>query len=119
MKRKSTVSAFGSRLAGLRKVRGITQVQLGKKIGVSHRVIAYYEGETDFPPTHLLVPMAKVLKVTTDELLGVKNTKSELVPENAALWRRFKKVETLPKNDQRALSHYLNALLEKNEKNAS
>ena len=115
MKRKSTVSNFGSRLAGLRKVRGITQVQLAKKIGVSHRVIAYYEGETDFPPTHLLVPMAKVLKVTTDELLGIKNIEPQLDPENAALWRRFKKIETLPKSDQRAIFHYLNALLKKND----
>jgi len=28
-------------------------------------------------------------------------------PQHAALWRRLKKIETLPKQDQKALLHYL------------
>jgi hypothetical protein len=35
-------------------------------------------------------------------------------PQNAALWRRLKKIESLPKRDQETLLHYLDALVQKN-----
>jgi hypothetical protein len=34
-------------------------------------------------------------------------------PQHAALWRQ-KKIERLPKRDQKALLHYLDALVQKN-----
>ena len=115
MKRESTIKDFGTRLAALRKERGLTQAQLGELVGVSYRVIAYYEGETSYPPAHLMEPLAKALKVSTDELLGIRELKRERNPENAALWRRLRKIEALPKKDQKALLHYLDALVQKNE----
>jgi len=49
-----------------------------------------------------------------EELLGVKAIKQQRDPQHAALWRRLKKIETLPKQDQKALLHYLDALVKKN-----
>jgi transcriptional regulator with XRE-family HTH domain len=77
-------------------------------------VIAYYEGETNYPPAHLIEPLAKALNVSVEELLGVKAIKQQRDPQHAALWRRLKKIETLPKQDQKALLHYLDALVRKN-----
>jgi transcriptional regulator with XRE-family HTH domain len=114
MRKENLENNFGNRLARLRKISGLTQQELGEKIGVSKRVIAYYEGETSYPPAHLIEPLAKVLKISTDELLGLKSLKQQRDPEHAALWRRLKKVETLPKKDQKALLHYLDALVSKN-----
>jgi transcriptional regulator with XRE-family HTH domain len=114
MKQTSTIEGFGKRLADLRKAMGLTQKELGERVGVSNRVIAYYEGETDYPPAHLVEPLAKALKVSSDELLGLKRIKQQLNPEHAALWRRLKKIEALPKRDQKALLHYLDALVSKN-----
>lgn len=115
MKRTTmTKTDFGKRLAALRKEQGLTQTELGNKVGVSCRVIAYYEGETSYPPAHLIEPLAKALKVSSDELLGIKNIKQQRDPQHAALWRRLKKIETLPKQDQKALLHYLDALVKKN-----
>jgi transcriptional regulator with XRE-family HTH domain len=107
MKRESTITGFGKRLAQLRKARGITQKELGEAIGVSNRVIAYYEKETNYPPAHLIVPLARALKVTTDELLGMTETTEEIGSQTAALWRKLKIVETLPRTDQRAILHYI------------
>jgi len=114
--KRTTVTAkdFGKRLANLRKELGLTQTELGERVGVSCRVIAYYEGETQYPPAHLIEPLAKALKVSTDELLGVKVIKQQRDPQYAALWRRLKKIESLPKRDQKALLHYLDALVQKN-----
>lgn len=97
MRKKTTVNGFGQRLAYFRKAKGLTQQVLGEMVGVSNRVIAYYEGETDDPPAHLIVPMANASGITMDELLGIVETKNDFDPNNAALWRRLKIVEELPK----------------------
>lgn len=111
MKRKTTVNGFGKRLAYYRKAKGLTQQTLSEKIGVSGRVIAYYESETDYPPAHLIVPLAQALEVTTDELLGVSGSKEDLDPQNAALWRKLKVIEKLPPKDQKAVLHYINMII--------
>ena len=106
---------FGKRLAEFRKARGITQIEFAKKIGTSQRMIAYYEGPSDYVPADLLPRMAKVLKVTTDELLGLKKSKHEFKPSNPSLWRKLRNIEKLPPKDQKAVVHYLEALLAKSK----
>ena len=93
------------------QAKGLTQQTLSEKIGVSGRVIAYYESETDYPPAHLIVPLAQALEVTTDELLGVSGSKEDLDPQNAALWRKLKVIEKLPPKDQKAVLHYINMII--------
>ena len=63
------VVGFGARLIALRKAADLTQEQLATKINASRRVIAYYEGETEHPPTTILPRLAQVLGVSADELL--------------------------------------------------
>lgn len=104
--------SFGERIERFRKARGLTQEELAQKIGTSQRVIAYYEGETTHIPSNLLVPIAKALKVSVDELLGLKRQEMDS-PRYAALWRKLKKAEALPKKDQKAVLHYIEALLAK------
>jgi len=60
---------FGTRLVALRKAARLTQEELATRIGVSRRVIAYYEGETEYPPTHILPRLAEVLGVSLGKLL--------------------------------------------------
>jgi len=116
VKQKPANQNFGQRLATLRKNRGLTQTELGDKVGVSYRVIAYYEGETDYPPAHLLPALAQVLKLPVDELLGIKKSKQEEKSPAVALLRKLKKAENLPKKDQKALLHFLEAMLQKGER---
>lgn len=111
MKRSSTINDFGKKLAALRKGNGLTQTELGEKVGVSKRVIAYYEGETKYPPTHLIVPLSKALNVTTDELLGVKPTKDKSHSQSPKLQRRMNKIEQLPPSQQRALLQTIDAFV--------
>lgn len=84
-------------------------------VGVSKRVIAYYEGETTYPPAHLIVPLSEALKVSTDELLGVKKKKEILDERYAAMWRRLKIIETFSEADKKALIHYVNTISKKNK----
>lgn len=97
---------FGGRLAQLRKAAGFTQTQLAHELGISRRRIAYYEAESDHPPANLLADLARVLNLSTDQLLGsalVKQpAKNTLSPR---LERRLKQIERLsPKPKQQLLS---------------
>lgn len=106
---------FGERLTRIRKQRGVTQEELGQAVGVSKRVIAYYEGESPYPPIHLTAQLAETLHVTADELLGLKPTKEHLSPEELKLWRRFKKVRGLSVRDQKTVYSLIRALVVRRE----
>lgn len=99
----------------MRKSHGLTLAALGEKVGVSYRMIAYYELESKYPPAHLIIPLAKALKVSADELLGIKELKYQINPKYPSLWRRLKKVESLSKSDQKALLKMIDGLLAKNK----
>lgn len=114
--KERTVEGFGRRLAEIRKDRGITQAQLGKKVGVSNRVIAYYETESGQPPGALLVDLCKALKVSADELLGIKPAKEPKNPKLARLMNRLKKVADLPQADQRSILQHVDALVDARKK---
>ena len=107
-----TLDGFGARLAALRQSRGLTQTELGDAAGVSQRVIAYYETETTQPPGALLVDFAQALKVSTDELLGLKPTSDKLAPKTARLLKRLQRIEELPPADQRAVLKLVDAMLD-------
>jgi DNA modification methylase len=65
----SDIAGFGDRLIELRKAAGFTQQKLAEELGITRRMIAYYEGETQHPPTTILPRMAQALGVSADELL--------------------------------------------------
>ena len=65
---------LATRLRHYRKAAGLSQQELGEKVYMSQRGISNYDtGARDISmPT--LIRLAKVLEVTTDELLGLKRT---------------------------------------------
>lgn len=105
---------FGKRLARLRKTAGYSQYTLADAVGITNRMVAYYEGETTHPPTHLLPKLAQVLGVTTDQLLGIKEIK-EVKQKDNRLWQRFARVEKLPPKQRKKIVDILDAFLEREE----
>jgi transcriptional regulator with XRE-family HTH domain len=108
---KENAESFGKRLARLRKAAGFSQRELAAELGISHRVIAYYEGETEHPPTHLLPHLAKALKVSADELMGLEKSKKNGRTQDTRLWRRFSQVEKLPPPKRKQIVQILDAFL--------
>ena len=102
---------FNTTLVAIRKERGLTQRQLAKITGISYRMIAHYETQAKSFPHHIIPILTKALRVSADELLGVKHLKQQLDPEHAKLWRRLKKAEHLSLKDRKALFDFLDALL--------
>jgi transcriptional regulator with XRE-family HTH domain len=62
---------FGDRIKQLRENAGITQAELGKLIGVSDRVLGYYESNERFPrKQEIIAKLADSFNVSVDYLLG-------------------------------------------------
>jgi transcriptional regulator with XRE-family HTH domain len=113
-KRKTHTPAdetFGQRLARLRKARGFSQTELGELLGVSQRVMTYYECQSERPPAYLLPRLAEALDVSVDELLGVQPVKETPAPRNTRLWRKLREIEKLPPGDRRAVLKVVDGLL--------
>lgn len=110
--KKEPQFAFGQRLFSLRKARGLTQVQLAEALGTTQRVISYYETEAELPPSTAIIPLARVLGVSTDELLGLRPAQANgnSSPQKQRLWKRFQKMDALPTKDQRAVIRLINSL---------
>jgi transcriptional regulator with XRE-family HTH domain len=119
--KKEPHSAFGKRLFALRKARGLTQVQLAEALGTTQRVISYYETDAELPPSTAIIPLARALGVSTDELLGLRpaqaNGNSSV--QKQRLWKRFQKMEVLPTKDQRAVIRLINSLAGSSQAEAS
>jgi len=105
-----SLTDFGRRLVTLRKKADYTQVELASELGITQRMISYYEGHTDYPPSALLPDLAEVLGVSTDQLLGVKPIKKTPKPDSR-LQRRVKQIEKLPTKDRRQLVQVIDTFL--------
>lgn len=106
------LEGFGTRLTTIRKSRGMTQAELGAAVGVSNRVIAYYEQDQAQPPGPLLADLAQALRVSTDELLGLEPFREKTTPGVARLRKRLRQVEALPRADQQAVLKFVEALVQ-------
>ncbi|GMU63470.1 MAG: hypothetical protein AMXMBFR34_52330 [Myxococcaceae bacterium] len=104
---KPPQSEFGHRLVAIRQARGLTQTQLADAMGTTQRVISRLETVADYPTVPLLLELCRVLKVSSDELLGLKPPPRveppRQPPEEKRLWRHLRVVAQLPERDQRAV----------------
>jgi len=112
---KSGEESFGDRLARLRKAAGYTLRELGAEVGVSHRMLVYYENHAEGPPAHLLPQLCKALGVSADELLGIESQEGKRNghASDRRLWRRFREVEKLRPAQRRPIIQLIDAFLVK------
>ena len=61
---------FGQRFSRLRKAKGMTQEVIAEKMNISPQAVSKWENDLSAPDVSLLLPLAELLGVTTDTLLG-------------------------------------------------
>lgn len=111
-------ASFGQRLTALRKAAGYTQQELAGEVGVSRRMIAYYEGQSEHPPTTLLPALAQALHVSADELLGLEAPATKRAgsrPRDNRMQRRLQQIENLPPEERRQLIQIVDAFIERGQ----
>lgn len=64
-----------SRFKDLRIARGLTQVQLAKKLGTSQQTISRVEFNDEMVPTEILIKASKFYNVSVDYILGLSDEK--------------------------------------------
>lgn len=112
-KRKTEVIAsFGDRLASLRKAAGYTQVELAAEMGITQRMVAYYEAPNAQPPAHLLPQLAQTLGVSVDVLLGLVEPRRPKKIATNRLERRLLEIEKLDPKAKRQLTQLLDTFIE-------
>ncbi len=105
---KETLS---QRIARLRKEKGYTQSDLADKIGTIRELISNYERERIRPNYEMVIRLAIALEVTSDELLGLKPTKTNGNKPSLKYTRRMKQIEALPPSQQKALLKTIDAFI--------
>lgn len=75
---------FGKRVASLREERELTQVQLGKKVGVTGTCVWNWEGGNTFPRPAALNRLAQALGTTVEFLSSGKDSRLMEQGESAA-----------------------------------
>lgn len=63
---------IGQRIKELRKKKDLTQEKLADLLGVTYQSVSKWECGTTMPDLAMILPLARVLRVSTDELLGMK-----------------------------------------------
>jgi transcriptional regulator with XRE-family HTH domain len=104
-RRTDVIDAFGERLATLRKAAGYTQVEFAAEVGVTQRMVAYYES-----------PAATALGVTIDEMFGPPAKRKLAKQEgDSRLRRRLLAIEKLDVAEKRQVLQVIDAFIERGQ----
>lgn len=104
---------IGNRLRDLRLQRGMTQVELAQELGIMQSAISDYEKGIVRVHAALVAALAKALKVSADELLGLKEPKENGHTKDRRFVRRLDKIDRLTKRDRQTLLGTIDAFLTK------
>lgn len=97
---------FGKRLTEVRKLRKLSQDELGKRVDVHGAVIGRYERDEVKPSIEMAKALAEVLEVSLDYLVGSTDTLLEKAVVNKIL-----DIQKLKPNDKEHVFALLDAFL--------
>ncbi len=97
---------FGQHIASIRRRVGLSQSELGKKVGTSGDIIGKYERDEVKPSIEVASKIADVLEVSLDFLLGKTS-----VQMDKANMKRLQDVEALPEEDRLHIIYALDNLI--------
>ena len=63
------IQAVGRQISDLRRAKGLTQAELGNRLGVTYQAVSKWERAETLPDTAILPELAEVLETTVDNLL--------------------------------------------------
>jgi transcriptional regulator with XRE-family HTH domain len=87
------------------------QLELAEKLSVSQSVLSRYERGAIRLHGTLVAEMAKILRVSTDELLGLRETKHNGTHQDRRFIRRLEQIEKLPRRKKQALLSTIDSFL--------
>jgi transcriptional regulator with XRE-family HTH domain len=120
------IMSIGKNIRKLRKDRGLTQAELGAKIGTRQKVIADYENGISKPPRDRLLALAKFFDMQVEKLIGKedaleipKPTEEPKIHGNKRTAKLIQAFEELSETEQRVILNQTQALAEKRKNGKS
>lgn len=115
---------LGERIRALRLQKGLTQVELGKKMGMTQSNISEIERGIRGLTVRQLLRLSSILSASTDSillgsssiLLGSSSTENGTPNLSLRVLRRAQRIQELPLRKQRALLETVDALLDKHQR---
>ena len=105
---------IGKRIARIRKLRGYSQEALAAEMGISQKQVTDYETGRVHLNEVMITRFALTLKVSSDELLGLKGLRERESPPTLRHSRRLRELMQLPEAKKRAVFKILDDLIRAN-----
>jgi transcriptional regulator with XRE-family HTH domain len=99
-----------SRLRELREAAGISQRELARIIGQDSSNVSFWERSGRVPRADLLVPIAKALGSTVEDLLGAPRGGKVTAP-GGKLGSAFQQASRLPRRQQEKLAEFVRVFI--------
>ena len=105
---------FGRKLAALRKERGWSQEQFAKQLGISRKMVDYYERRAQNPSVDFVKQAAEILDVQAAVLIDEldDNKKRKKPGPQSRLEQRIEEIRKLPRKDQEFVLRMLDTVLD-------
>lgn len=73
---------LGMMISSLRKEKGMTQLDLAERMGVTDKAVSKWERDLSFPDINSIPKLAEIFEVSVDELMQVKTDTKENIGKN-------------------------------------
>ena len=73
---------LGMMISSLRKEKGMTQLELAEKMGVTDKAVSKWERDLSYPDINSIPKLAEIFGVSVDELMQVKTETKEKISKN-------------------------------------
>lgn len=111
---KNKRTAFGERLHSLRQQAGLSQQELGVKLGLSQRAYAHWERNPVALRPDQLLNLAQALNVSVDDLVGTNGQKKRGNGPTGRMHQLFEAASRLPRSQQQKIAALLEAFIAHN-----
>ncbi|NCA66511.1 MAG: XRE family transcriptional regulator [Clostridia bacterium] len=84
--------SFGERLAKFRKAKGLTQEDVGDKLGVTAQAVSKWENDTTLPDPMMLKELARLYNVTLNQIYGMEEETTVSMKEDKDISKMLLKI---------------------------
>ena len=102
---------IGARITAIRKRRAMTQVELAAALDMDQSLLSRYERGALRLHGALVAALARALRVSADELLGLEADRVATPPPERRVVRRLHDIEQLPRRKKEILLSTIDAFL--------
>ena len=104
-------TALGERIAQARHQAGLSQIEVARQVGVSQRVVAYWEREAVSLRADQLDALASALGLSADALLGRRGAETRSAGPVGRTRRAFEALSRLPRRQQQKIVEVVETLI--------